>query len=321
MGRLVSTVLNYRLFWKGYFRSLVFWVIAIGLAVLLYEWWSSLSPETLGEIIAEGIGGNLARVSTQDFAFSLAKALASIGVGLLVAYGLLHALLVSLSIRSARIVIQGTGSKDAFAENRDSVHARMETHPLLGHAWRKFEESLVPGSKPVQNTQRPQSFFSYAMLRERLIGLKIMPGVPSYFVGAGLLLTFIGLVIALYKAAEGAQAAQLALGGAGAAAMQSALRELLQAATFKFSTSIAGLAFSIILAFVFRLYVIRIEASLSDFCEAVESKLNYLAPQSISVHMRDSLAKQLDELKASLQTLWIAFLQSSKGRSRGSRRV
>ena len=60
--------------------------------------------------------------------------------------------------------------------------------------------------------------------------------------------------------------------------MQSALQGLLHAATFKFSTSIAGLAVSIILAFVFRLYAIRIEASLSDFCEALESKLNYLSP-------------------------------------------
>ncbi len=291
-------VLNRSFFWKGYVRFLLFWILVIGLSALLYAWWSPLPPVKLGEIIGEAIGGDLTHVSTRDFAFSIAEALACIAAGLLTAYGVLHALLVPLSIRSARTVIQSAGSKDAFANNFDSVHARMERHPLLGHAWRKFEESLVPGSRPIQNTQRPQSFFSYAMLREKLVGLKIMPGVPSYFVGAGLLLTFIGLVMALYKAAEGTQAAQLASGGAGAAAMQSALRDLLQAATFKFSTSIAGLASSIILAFTFRLYVIRIKSSLRDFCEAVESKLNFLAPQSVSVDMRDSLAKQLDELKA-----------------------
>lgn len=289
---------NRSLYWEGYVRFLLFWVLLIGLSSLLYAWWSSLSPATLGGIIGEAIGGDLSRVSTQAFAFSVAKALACLAVGLLAAYGVLHALLLPLSIRSARDIIQANASKDAFAKNFKSIHARMERHPLLGHAWRKFEESLIPGSRPIQNTQRPQSFFSYAMLRERFVGLKIMPSVPSYFVGAGLLLTFIGLVIALYKAAEGTQAAQLAAGGAGAAAMQSALRDLLQAATFKFATSIAGLASSIILAFVFRLYVIRIELSLRDFCEAVESKLNFLAPQSVSVDMRDSLAKQLDELKA-----------------------
>ncbi len=289
---------NRSLYWEGYVRLLLFWVLVIGLSTLLYALWSSLSPVTLAGIIVEALGGDLTRVSTQAFAFSVAKALACFAFGLLAAYGVLHALLVPLSIRSACNIIQGNASKKAFANNFESVHAQMERHPLLGHAWRKFEESLIPGSRPIQNTQRPQTFFSYAMLRERLVGLKIMPGVPSYFVGAGLLLTFIGLVIALYKAAEGTQAAQLAAGGAGAAAMQSALRDLLQAATFKFATSIAGLASSIVLAFIFRLYVIRIESSLRDFCEAVESKLNFLAPQSISVEMRDSLANQLEELKA-----------------------
>ena len=79
--------------------------------------------------------------------------------------------------------------------------------------------------------------------------------------------------------------------------MQSALQDLLHAATFKFSTSIAGLAVSIVLAFAFRLYAIRIEASLGDFCEALESKLNYLSPQSLSVEIRDSLTAQLAQLK------------------------
>ena len=215
----------------------------------------------------------------------------------MIAFGVLHALALSVSIGRARALIEGYKSKKAFADDLDRVRERMEAHPLLGHAWKKFHESVIPGGKPVRNTQRPQSFFTYAMLREKCIGLKIMPGVPNYFVGTGLLLTFIGLVIALHKAAEGTHAAQLAAAGAGATAMQSALQELLHAATFKFSTSIAGLAVSIVLAFAFRLYAIRIEASLGDFCEALESKLNYLSPQSLSVEIRDSLTAQLTQLK------------------------
>ena len=278
-------------------RFIAYWLIVTAVTGALYALWASLPAPILGEIVAEGFSGDLTRVSSEPFAFSLAKALACLGFGLLIGFGVLHALALSVSIGGARAMIEGYKSKRAFADDLDSVRERMEAHPLLGHAWKKFHESVIPGGRPVRNTQRPQSFFNSAMLREKCVGLKIMPSVPNYFVGTGLLLTFIGLVIALHRAAEGTQAAQLAAAGAGATAMQSALQELLHAATFKFSTSIAGLAVSIVLAFAFRLYAIRIEASLGDFCEALESKLNYLSPQSLSVEIRDSLTAQLTQLK------------------------
>ncbi len=285
------------IFWNRFARCIAFWLIVIAVSAALYAVWAPLPLPILLEILAEGLSGDLARVGSEPFAFSLAKALVCLGFGLLIAFGVLHALAISVSIGRARELIQGYKSKTAFADDLKRVHEEMEAHPLLGYAWKKFHESVIPGGKPVRNTQRPQSFFNYAMLREKCIGLKIMPGVPNYFVGTGLLLTFIGLVIALQRASEGTQAAQLAAAGAGAAAMQSALQELLHAATFKFSTSIAGLAVSIVLAFFFRLYTIRIEASLGDFCEALESKLNYLSPQLLSVEIRGSLAAQLNQLK------------------------
>ena len=76
-----------------------------------------------------------------------------------------------------------------------------------------------------------------------LSGLKLLSTIPGYFVGVGLLLTFIGLVIALSKAASGTSS--------DAKSMTDALRQLLNAATFKFSTSIAGLFSSIVLSMLF----------------------------------------------------------------------
>lgn len=46
------------------------------------------------------------------------------------------------------------------------------------------------------NTVRPHTFFNPGVARERLGGLQMMNAVPGYFVGLGLLLTFIGLVFA-----------------------------------------------------------------------------------------------------------------------------
>jgi DNA anti-recombination protein RmuC len=286
-----------RIFWNRFTRFFAFWLIVTLVAGGLYAAWSSLPARTLFGIVAEGLGGDLSRVNTEAFAFAAAKALASLAFGLAVAFGLLHALAVSLSIRAARVFLRRYPAKDAFAKNFEAVRKQMEAHPLLGQSWKTFQAGVVQGANPLRSVQRPQGVFTYAMLRDKCAGLKIMSGVPNYFVGAGLLLTFIGLVIALYKAAEGTEAAQLAEAGAGAAAMQSALRDLLHAATFKFSTSIAGLSASIALAFLFRLYTIRIEASLCDFCEALEARLDYVPPQAAAIEMRDAFAAQARQMQ------------------------
>jgi hypothetical protein len=99
----------------------------------------------------------------------------------------------------------------------------------------------------VRNTVRPQSFINLTDARGELFGLKMMGSIPGYFVGLGLLLTFIGLVLALDKAAGSTAAGS-------AEAMTESLNELLAAATFKFSTSIAGLGASLALALIFRTY-------------------------------------------------------------------
>ncbi len=280
-----------RYLWNRSARAIAFWFIVVAFATALYAAWASLSLPALFQIVLEGFSGDLSRVITPAFSFTLAKALASLAFGLLIAFGVMHAGIASISIRRARIFIESFPSKRTFAGDFDQVRKKMTADPLLGYAWKAFEDSLLTGGAPLRTTQRPQNFFNIAMLRERLIGLKIMPAAPSYFVGAGLLLTFIGLLVALYKAAEGMQAVRLAAGGAGAAAIQAALRELTQAATFQFATAIAGLASSIVLAFAFRLYTIKIEASLGGFCEALESKLSFLSSQSVSIEMRDSLAE------------------------------
>src|SRR5690606_35108051 len=114
--------------------------------------------------------------------------------------------------------------------------------------------------------------------------------IPGYFVGIGLLLTFIGLVLALNEAATAVTAAD-------ASGMQDATRRLLQVATFKFATSIAGLGASILLSIWFRLLLSIIEGRLELLCKTIEQKLRYTAPQSITAQMNETLAGQLTELK------------------------
>lgn len=294
MGRLFSM----SVLWSWPFRAFGYWTIVISSASLGYRFLGRLSFGEMIAIVAAARQGDLARVSTQDFAFSLAAMIAAAAGALWLAHLLFHSIFVWLAIREARARVRVAKTKSDFAAGYDRIYAALADHPLLGHAWVEFDETLIKSDGPIRNTLRPQTFFNSAMLRERLPGLKIMPGIPGYFVGIGLLLTFIGLVIALSKAATATSDVRSAADGSGAAAMQGALRELLQAATFKFSTSIAGLAASIVLSFFFRLFNNGVEASLAAFCEALEDKLDYVAPQSVSLAIVEKLDAQLGELKA-----------------------
>lgn len=282
--------------WFRTFRLASFWGIVAVSTVIVYLRFSPLALSDVIATVAQAFQGDISKVSTQSFAFALATTIIAVATGFFSAFLVLHCVFIPLSIRNAAIVIRSSKNKLEFAERYEGIHSILKTHPLLGHAWSEFDETLVRDADIVRNTLRPQTFFNYSTVREKLSGLKIMPGIPGYFVGIGLLLTFIGLVIALSKAAAGTEAAMAATGG-GAQAMQGPLRELLQAATFKFSTSIAGLFASIALSFFFRLFVVGIEGSLSKFCEALETRLNYVAPQSVTLDMVNKLEAQLNELK------------------------
>lgn len=282
--------------WRFIVRCICFWSLVVGVGIVVYVAFAPLSAVEAASVAIEAVHGNISRISSRDFAYSLTSVITALAAGLFVAFFIMHVVLVRMALHSASQVIRRSESKHAFADHYETVYRTLSNHPLLGHAWIEFDETLVKGVV-IRNTLRPQVFFNNATLKEKLSGLKLIHGLPGYFVGVGLLLTFMGLVFALSKAAESTEAVHAAAGGAGAEAMQGALRGLLQAATFKFSTSIAGLGASIALSFFFRLFVIGNEASLSAFCEALEEKLDYVAPQSVALEMVEKLDGQLAELK------------------------
>ncbi len=295
-----------RFLWSFPFRALGFWGLFSLIATLVY-WTCGSSP--LGELYRQAIAGDL----SEKFARSLAWLLGASAAGFLAAFAVFDCALVVLALRGARLIVEEVQSKAEFFENYPRISARMTQHPLARNAWAGFSGSCVLDERGIRSTLRPQAYFSLAALRERLPSLKFMPGIPGYFVGIGLLLTFIGLVAALSKAGAAtasahrvAPAQQIARAPSGSAAkgeaapqaMQDALGDLLSAAQFKFSTSIAGLAASIILSFAFRALTIMVESSLGELCDALEERVDYLAPQKVTLEMARMLDAQLAELKA-----------------------
>lgn len=121
------------------------------------------------------------------------------------AYLVMHLALVKLSLRGLRRTVGRYGSRKDFTDAyENTVYPRLKDHPIIGHAWKEFDETLLKGARSpdgvIGNTVRPQAFINFGLLKEKLPGLKMIGSLSGYFVGTGLLLTFIGIVLALNTA-------------------------------------------------------------------------------------------------------------------------
>jgi len=281
------------IFWSGKVRYPLFWTLfIIGYAVS--TWLPVLSAKSdlllLTRVFGEIFRGEFKNIGP-EFAFALACAIVSVALALAFAMLFAHVMVIRLSLRRARKEFGADApDENAFLANFDQVNQRLSRDPLIGHAWQEFAKTCMR-EEIVIRTIRPGTFFSPSLARERLMGMKLMPTIPGYFVGLGLLLTFVGLVMALSKATAGVTAGS-------PEGMTESLRELLDAATFKFSTSIAGLFSSLFLAFVFKIYSIIIENGFDLFCQKIEDRTHFLAPQYVLTRLANTSKEQLEELKA-----------------------
>jgi len=279
-----------RILWNGFTRFLLFWTLVAGALFVLshtvpYSGWVLVL-----EVLRESALGNIGRISNRTFAFALSSGIVQFAIALALAFFVMHVLLLRAAVFSAKRALGRGMEPQRFAAEFDAVSGRLAQNAVVRHAWGEFADTALREDDGIHNTDRPQTFINIGDARERLFGLKMMGAIPGYFVGLGLLLTFVGLVLALGNAAESAQAGS-------AENMTKSLNALLAAATFKFSTSIAGLGASLGLSLLFRVYQILIESSFDSFGRAVEDRMLFRPPQKVAAESRDILAAQRDELK------------------------
>lgn len=177
----------------------------------------------------------------------------------------------------------------AFADDYIQVSQAMGSEQDGAHnlvqAWREFQESMVDeSSSPMRNTNRPSAFFNRAKPN-----LTILHFASNIFVGAGLILTFLGLIVALNTAAQNM--------GEDITAAKLSLEHLLTVAGAKFFTSVAGLGASIWLRFTEYNLSKKIRKETDIICELLERGLLYVSPQRLAVEQLDVLREQRDQLK------------------------
>ena len=177
----------------------------------------------------------------------------------------------------------------AFSENFDQIvssfAASKPKAPQLLQAWREFHETIVDErTSPIQNTSRPFPYFQRVEPRQTALIFW-----SNSFVGIGLVLTFVGLIVALRTAAHGM--------GGGASQAQSALTGLLTVSSGKFFTSVGGILASLLLRFYEAGLTRKTRAVTQEICELLERGLVYIPPQRLAAQQLEELKEQTAQLK------------------------
>lgn len=149
--------------------------------------------------------------------------------------------------------------------------------------WLKFKKNIHATEHsahlPRQTDNTPEVYFNLDLIEAKGVPLKFISSLPGYYVGMGLVLTFMGLVASLYFAGHGMKTGDFN-------EVRSAFVQLINASTFKFMTSIVGISSSLLLSFTFRVCLQNLESKLAQFCMILEEKV-----EEINSAVRDSLSK------------------------------
>ena len=195
------------------------------------------------------------------------------------------------TLRAAGTIVESP----EFLTNLGAAAEQLEALPFLASRWSAYYDTLIvlddkTASRPVRSTLRPDHVFDLGLLRA--VGLKprYHAAMPGMLVGAGLLFTFLGLAVAL-SAAGGVVA------GGDPVQSRQGLHQLLDAASFKFITSLAGLLLS--MAYTgFRNHRLRlVEQALDGFTAALDRQMPLATPAFLQHEANEALRAQSTTLK------------------------
>ena len=198
------------------------------------------------------------------------------------------------ALRRAQQLLEGVADQTALVGQYEALNAELERQDVLGARWRAFRESLLlpirPG-QPIGATDRPDAWFGVDLLRAPGVGVdpRYHAAMPNLLVGAGLLFTFLGLAVALASASGIV---------AGAASTRSdALRTLLDTASFKFITSLAGMFLSILYALYRKWRLYAVDVALDEFNAVLEQLIPTVSPLALQREQLAVMEKQVIHLE------------------------
>ena len=182
-----------------------------------------------------------------------------------------------------------------FAARYAEISEALVRHRLLAPAWSAFSKTLVvPPTRgvPLYGSRTPGHFFSADLLMGREAAHYYYRTVPNLLVGVGVLVTLVGLVAAIHFTIQGMASGDLYT-------TQSALMGLLNAASIKFLSSIAGLAIALLFSWEEKRHKYRLEREAELICQLWLERVVWTGDDSIGreqLQATQTQSRQLQEI-------------------------
>ncbi len=179
-----------------------------------------------------------------------------------------------------------------FAASYEAIGGSLQDAKIVGPAWRDWSATVITpeaAGTPVRSTSRPYTYFSLDLLRYCRINPRLHAAMPNLLVGVGLLLTFIGLAVALSSAGG------MADPGVDNDIRQKALKKLLDVASAKFVTSLTGLLCSLAYTIYRGSQLDKAERSLDRFLAALEERIVHHPEVGDPVDVAGSVGREVEQ--------------------------
>jgi hypothetical protein len=198
------------------------------------------------------------------------------------------------ALRQAVNIIREAKDATEFAEKFESVSERIDQIRVVGPVWSKFTKELLLPDQQGERIKTPVKasalFNPDLLLHQAGINMRFFQAMPNYLVGVGLLCTFLGLFAALHVAAQ-------ALNAENPAKMAVTLQTLLQTASFKFLTSLAGLLCSLVFSWRLRGQLHRWTNQVRSFCRELDDRVDFITQEHLARDSVSELRKQTEQLQ------------------------
>lgn len=184
-----------------------------------------------------------------------------------------------------------------FPSKYEELSSELARTPVVSKPWRALRDTLLtptePG-RPVQATVPAGEFFEpMVLLRAAGLNPRYHTALPGFLVGAGLCFTFLGLTLTMMSASD------VVAAGVSQAQRNAALQQLLELASFKFVTSLAGLACSIIYALLWKQRCLPlVDRAASGLVDRLEEIMPLLTPLAAQEEATALARKQLTQFEA-----------------------
>lgn len=187
-----------------------------------------------------------------------------------------------------------TEFRAAFSDNYGNIDELLRDNETTSKNYSEYRETIFEQDGMYCNSMRPQVYMLSGNEESLPFLFRLAKSTPNYFVGFGLLFTFIGLVAALFFASE--QLSPEAIQDAGRDS-NDVILAMLGIASFKFLASIGGLFSSLLIQALTSFFDTRVNDELRKVCENLEEGMLTKTSESLQNQMVQLQTDQLVQLE------------------------